>query len=178
VKAEHCLRLEVNRLAAANIFKGRRTGWCWTNSETGKVESNITLIGGAHELTLAFTTASNKAVEQRVPIQRTACQFGGTRPWFSCPCCGRRVATLFLLGGRFACRQCQRLTYASRSEDVIGRSWRKQGKLERKLGPDWAKPKFMHHATKSRILSGIFACEERRDTAIALFLRRWLTEFA
>ena len=52
---------------------------------------------------------------QRIALQRTACNCGGTQPWFICPVRGERVAVLYLRAGRFACRHCQCLAYASRS---------------------------------------------------------------
>lgn len=64
----------------------------------------------------------------------------------------RRAGLVRLPGGRrqvrgqvhavktVGCRKCQRLAYASESEEACGRSWRAQQKVERKLGPDCAKP--------------------------------------
>jgi hypothetical protein len=54
----------------------------------------------------------------RVPIEWTACNFGGKRPWFLCPGlhCGRRSALLYLGRGYFLCRDCQDLSYASQRE--------------------------------------------------------------
>ena len=53
-----------------------------------------------------------------VPIEWTACNFGGARPWFVCPGlrCGRRAALLYLGGRYFLCRRCQNLSYASQRE--------------------------------------------------------------
>ena len=47
-----------------------------------------------------------------VPIEWTACNFGGGRPWFVCPgrSCGWRVALLYLGGRYFLCRRCQDLS--------------------------------------------------------------------
>jgi hypothetical protein len=80
---------------------------------------------------------------------------------------GERVAVLFLRAGRFACRQCQRIAYASQSDDAMGRAWRKQATIEAVLGPNWTQPKGMHHATRERLLAVIWDCEERRDVALA-----------
>ena len=66
-----------------------------------------------------------KPVEQRIPIEWTACHFGGGRPWFRCKAtsngqyCGRRVA-LYLLDSIFACRRCYGLGYASQLEGLGG----------------------------------------------------------
>jgi hypothetical protein len=57
-------------------------------------------------------------VAYRVPIEWTACNFGGGRPWFVCPgrSCIRRAALLYLGGRYFLCRKCQDLSYASQRE--------------------------------------------------------------
>jgi hypothetical protein len=43
-----------------------------------------------------------------VPLEWTACNFGGERPWFICPGagCSRRVAVLHAAGKHFLCRHC------------------------------------------------------------------------
>jgi len=51
--------------------------------------------------------------------------FGGRRWWMVCPDCDRRVAALYLppTGGRFRCRTCHGLTYASTQEHDPRVSW-------------------------------------------------------
>lgn len=68
-------------------------------------------------------------------IVRTACNLGGSRPWFLCPaaCCGRRVAILYA-GGIFACRHCHQLAFASAREDAGDRAARKADRLRERLG--------------------------------------------
>lgn len=46
-----------------------------------------------------------------VDIDRTPCHYGGSRPWFICPGCGRRRRLLHLHDYVFKCRTCHRLTY-------------------------------------------------------------------
>jgi ribosomal protein S27AE len=101
---------------------------------------------------------------QRVPILATGCTNGGKRYWFGCPRCGKRAAILYLHSHRFACRNCQRLAYASQSEDEVGRMWRKQSKVEERLGGSWNRPKGMHRYTHERLLQVVLDCEEKRDT--------------
>ena len=64
---------------------------------------------------------------------------------FRCPRCGDRCVVVYFGGGTFACRKCMRLGYASEAETMIGRLWRKQKKIERRLAGgadewDGAKP--------------------------------------
>ena len=58
-----------------------------------------------------------------VDLTSTPCNFGGHRYWFSCPECGRRVATLHMppWQTRFACRSCHNLTYLSRRDPSVHR---------------------------------------------------------
>lgn len=174
VKAEHCLSLDVRRLAAENLLRASFWVWEWRNAESGTATSTLGMFGGADALRLSYSINGQPA-EQHIAIDRTACGFGGTRPWFRCPSCCRRVAKLFLRRGRFACRHCQRLTYASRCEDALDRGWRKQRKLERRLGENWTRPRYMHLATYERIVAAILACEEQREEALAFSFSRWLS---
>jgi hypothetical protein len=56
-----------------------------------------------------------------------------------------------------------RLAYASEAEDPVGRLWRKQRKLEAKLGKDYQRPKGMRLRTYERIQMKIKAVEEAKD---------------
>lgn len=44
-------------------------------------------------------------------VTRTPCGFGGSRPWFICPQCGKRVAVLFRTKAGVGCRECSGLYY-------------------------------------------------------------------
>lgn len=70
-----------------------------------------------------------------VELERTPCNYGGTRPWFLCPMrrCGRRVAVLYSCGGYFACRQCHRLAYECQRESDLDRAARRLRKLNCRL---------------------------------------------
>ncbi len=60
------------------------------------------------------------SVDDDVLLSKTQCHFGGVRWWMHCPVlrnslpCNRRTAILFMVGGRFGCRDCHDLTYESR----------------------------------------------------------------
>jgi hypothetical protein len=170
IKAEHCLRLDVRKLARSKVLGGGAFAWRWTNSD-GEESGSITISSFPDRLHLSFTQ-NGKPGGHEVGIVRTACNFGGTRPWLLCAPCGVRVAVLYLRGGRFICRHCARVVYASQSEDLIGRAWRRQAKLEARLGEHWKRPKGMHQATRHKLVAAILACEELRDRAISDFARR------
>lgn len=170
VKAEHCKQLDVQRWHRQGVLQAGSFGsWTWSNSATGERVASIGYSVSDGYVNLNYSI-NDKPLNQRIAIERTLCNFGGTRPWFVCPVRGERVAVLFLRAGRFACRHCQRIAYASQSDDAMGRAWRRQAKIEAKLGPNWARPQGMHHATRERLLSVIWDCEARRDVALARFL--------
>jgi hypothetical protein len=80
---------------------------------------------------------------------------------------------LYLRSGAFICRLCGGVAYTSQSEDVIGRTWRRQQRLEARLGPDGTRPKRMHRATHERLLAAVWACEEQREAGLACVLARY-----
>lgn len=171
VKAEHCRSIDVRRFAALGVLKPGTWGWEWRDPETKALQGSIGLHSASTGLRLQYTL-NGEARSQHVPLTRTACQLGGDRPWFLCPRCGRRVAVLYLRASGFACRHCQKVTYASQCADAIGRTWIKQRKLERRLGEHWARPPNMRSATHQRILRAILACETVREEALAGYVAR------
>ena len=51
------------------------------------------------------------------------------------------MAVLYLRAATgFSCRKCAKVAYLSQSEDVIARAWRKQSKIERRLGIHRTRP--------------------------------------
>ena len=171
VKAEHCLQLDARRFQRENMLRFGSWAWQWRNSETGEGTSSSGITGGDHRITLDFK-CGDEPVTQDINITRTACNYGGSRAWFNCPQCWRRVAKLYLRGSRFKCRHCQRIAYASQSEDLIGRGWRQQAKLEARLDKNWRRPKGMHQATRDKLLERIWRLEEIRDDALEAFIAR------
>ena len=171
VKAEHCEQLDVRRLHREGVLRDGVIGsWIWSDSATGERTGSIGYVVGDGFVNLNYSI-NDQPSNQRIALTRTPCNYGGVRPWFVCPVHGERVAVLYLRAGRFACRHCQRIAYASQSDDAIGRDWRKQSKHESKLGRGWARPKGMHHTTRERLVSAIIDCELRRDDAMESYLR-------
>jgi hypothetical protein len=177
VKAEHCRRIDVRRWHRDGLLRpGVWSSWVWSDSKTGEQRASIGFSVSEHHVELQYSI-SDTPQRQLVPLERTPCTFGGARPWFRCPACTRRVAVLFLRSNRFACRHCQRIAYASQSDDACGRAWRRQSKLEARLGDGWVRPKGMHHRTHERLVDGIFECERIREEALIAYAARvmhWL----
>ena len=190
VKAEQCLRLDVRHWQRDGLLAPGRMGeWEWRDATGHKVAGvTFTVTDGAVTLTrggrlpsgvrgnvatlgaAACPPAGNIAT-QVLPITRTACHFGGDRPWFACPQCHRRAAVLYLRDHfGFACRPCAQVAYASQSEDAIARAWRCQGKVEGRLGAHGSKPPGMHRTTHAKLAAKISACEQRRLAALVAWL--------
>jgi hypothetical protein len=135
-------------------------------------------------LLLAYTIApyggAPTRVVERVQLVQTSCTFGGTRSWFRCPGCQRRVAVLACLSGAFRCRHCLRLPYGSQSETPVDRMARKQQKLCTRGGiTDHAllwrspKPRGMHWRTWVRLLEEAWALEMARAQVLDADLERF-----
>lgn len=164
-KAEQCLRVDVRMLQRAGLLAPGAfgsSGW----SRAGKSMGIIGTRAESGVLWLRYATEGRPS-DHRVKLESTVCTYGGCRPWFACPGCGRRAAVLYLCSGAFRCRLCASVAYASQSEGEIGRSWRKQEKAEARLSR-----KGIHRATFDHLVSTIVDCEERREKAVFAFLAR------
>lgn len=175
LKAEQLHRLDVRDLARRGALKSAGAfSWSWHRGS--EPSGNIAIhVESQNALTLRYTfTVRDVArdVIERVSIARTPCPYGGSRPWFHCTRCPRRVAVLYLRQGVFACRHCQRVAYSSQSDDALDRMWRKQAKIEARLGDNWRRPKGMRQCTYQRLIGTLNACEERRENAFAAFAAR------
>jgi hypothetical protein len=106
---------------------------------------------------------------ERVVLEQTPCNFGGTRSWFICPNseCGRRCGKLYLqVGDRWACRTCADARYRSQRQRAQERCLARARKLRERLGGPLAhieplpvKPPNMHWDTYDRRLREIRARE-------------------
>ena len=167
VKAEDCRQLDVREWQRFRCLEPSACG-TWYFDDRVSVDYRV----GAEAVALRHDLAG-RPMEQRVPITRTACHYGGERPWFGCPTCGKRVAVLYLRRrSGFACRKCSTVAYASQREDAITRSWRRQSKIERRLGAHHARPDGMRQTTYTALTRKIVQCEQQRAAALLVALRR------
>jgi hypothetical protein len=169
-KAEELHRLDIREWHRGGyLSEGRAFSWSWTcgGSPAGSIGVRV---HDRKSLTLQYVTGPADARRdgtQTIWLTHTPCPYGGARPWFTCPICTRRAGLLFLRWGRFACRHCQQVAYATQSCDRLDALWRKQAKIERRLGKYWRRPKGMRQATYSRLMETLFACEEAREALFA-----------
>lgn len=167
-KCEYSLPLDVRRLHRKRLLTpGASFGWHW--SQDGERIADIGIITTANAIRLSYSWAprggERRQMAYDVPIERTSCRYGGSRPWFLCPWCERRCALLYGISGDgyFACRLCLRLGYASEAECPIDRCWRQQRKIETKLGTYLRRPKGMKRKTHHRLRQKWVDIEERKD---------------
>lgn len=169
VKAEDCRQIDVREWQRFRCLEPSACGtWYFADRTTVhyRVEGGIVVL--LHDLAL-----TGRPVEQRVPISRTACHYGGERPWFACPTCGKRVAVLYLRRrSGFACRKCSDVAYASQRQDAITRTWSRQRKIERRLGIQHTRPDGMRQTTYTALMRIIVQCEQLRAAALLVALRR------
>ena len=127
--------------------------WSWG----GEPISSVGVATNADSIGLFYSTKDGEQVHLSVGLERTPCTYGGTRPWFLCPRCSRRVAVLFA-GRRFWCRHCHGVAYAVENEDKLSRLLRRANTLRERVQaragtayPVAFKPKGMHQRTFDRI---------------------------
>ncbi|MDR4470663.1 MAG: hypothetical protein MRJ68_20570 [Nitrospira sp.] len=89
-----------------------RFEWVWrTTRDTLAATVAVTLLQDALQLVI-LTEA--EPIRQEVRLTHSLNPRGGTRRWFSCPTCQRRVGVLYYLPSQlFRCRRCHGLAYPS-----------------------------------------------------------------
>ena len=130
--------LDVRKMVRNGCIKPRNLfGWVWRNEDGEQVAS----VGCAVNETIDQLTVNygftrygeHEEVSLPIWLNTTSCNYGGVRRWFSCPCCGRRAAVLYIMGSRLRCNLCGRFSYTTQRIDATSRIWAKQAKLEAKL---------------------------------------------
>lgn len=125
---------------------------------SGRARASIQIHAESWQIELVYSyTREGQPVElvrQAVLLETTPCTLGGSRPWFCCPTCSRRVAIIYGAGRLFGCRLCKGLAYASQFEDGGDRAIRRADWIRNRLGwpagifnPVSGKPAGMHWST-------------------------------
>ena len=161
--AEESLPLDIRRLHRSGVLTpGRAFSGQWTVNDRVRASIQIRVEAWQVELAYSYTPTGGAAetIRQDVTLKTTPCTLGGSRQWFCCPTCSRRVAVLYGRGRLFACRRCKGLAYASQGESYDDRAARRADRIRKRLG--WpagilngpgAKPKGMHWRTYQRLLA-------------------------
>ena len=153
---EEMLRLDVRQLHRRDCLRpGLAFSWNWSWGD--EPAGSISIFTSTDSIRLMYGTKDGEQVDELVALDLTPCHFGGSRPWFLCPRCGRRVGVLFG-GRRFWCRHCHGVAYAVENEDAMSRLLRRSNKLRERIKvragtayPVTFKPKHMHQQTFDRI---------------------------
>ncbi len=161
---EDSLPLDIRKLQRSKcLMPGRSFSWEWSVND--KPVASIRVKVEVGRIVLAYRHRPRgdsewEAVEQPIHLEHTPCAYGGTRPWWLCPSCARRVAVLYGLGKFYACRHCYKLAYTSQGESIDDRASRRANRIRKRLG--WGagilngkggKPKGMRWRTFDRLVT-------------------------
>ena len=120
LKAEHTLKVDMRRWHGLGyLVDGHSFAWQW--SRGGETTGNIGVSVRVGSIRLGYT-AQGQDASQTILTTTTPCRYGGARMWFQCPCCSGRAVVLLMRAGRFACRQCQKVSYSSQSGSAHDRA--------------------------------------------------------
>lgn len=165
------LDLDIRDLARAkNLRKGLAMfETTWTHG-LSKSSVGVTVLGGDCAL-VSFGDRRGEVITERIDIEWMPCNYGGARPWWSCPQCDRRCAIVYARGmWPFMCRLCADLTYETAQSDAFTRAISKTNKRLARLGWEWGKPfppkpKGMHWRTWMRLVAQCSGAARVEDAA-------------
>lgn len=111
---------------------------------------------------------------QTIDFYETPCNFGGSRKWFVCHGCRKKVSKLRLFGMSFVCGKCISLGYKSQRINRAGRLQSRAAKLKM----DWVWICQRRFAALLKIWIGRRGCiglhlDESRKKPIVILLRRY-----
>lgn len=174
IKTSQCRQIDIRELKRSGMLEMLELDE-WLQWHWREFVSPVTATLVDQGITISHIDRDGSEIEYLIPLLRTACHMSGTRPWFGCPVCGRRVAILYsILASKFACRTCFKLAYPSQSESAENRAHRSANNIRRRLGwkvgtanPEGDKPKGMHWTTfdKLRTRYAVSAQAAFMDTA-------------
>lgn len=129
---EESLQLRMKDIASAGLLTGK--GPVIVGKTPGGLDFPAIVAGKGDHLEVTLHTGQGTA-RQTIFLTETPVHFGGTRPWFLCPRCGRRCGVLYCQM-EFACRSCLNLRYTSQYESPRERMLRQLLKIRKVIGAD------------------------------------------
>jgi len=156
-----CLKLDVDEFTDVLDPDTSVSGTCrWGEGDDAPAISWSTIDDVRDEaIRLEYTVRDDgEHHEKQYPIwiERTECNFGGTRPWWTCPDpgCSERVGTLYLPPGEelFCCRHCHDFGYtSSRASGNTDRTLRmRYNRVRKKLDAEPCHPNSLEAWTPDR----------------------------
>jgi hypothetical protein len=125
---EECLSWDINDLLRAGVFKAAAFTPCdcvWRDASRKEIlrvnfrwEDNA----GTSSLRIFERQDAASPRDLTVELALVSCHLGGMKHVFLCPGgghsrpCGRRVQKLYLIDGKWRCRECGNLTYLARRQ--------------------------------------------------------------
>ena len=174
---EEVRRIDIRYLKKQNMLRPNTRGslsWSCGGEPTGNI--NNTMYENTMVLNFKWRHYDDEdwqSVEQTIWFDRTRCNYGGERKWFSCPGCDARVAILYGADIKFYCRHCYQLPYASQGEDYLARLMWKSDKVSARLEADeymefdgYYKPKGMHWKTFYKLIMTENDLEDRTQNSL------------
>jgi hypothetical protein len=186
IVAESTMHLDIRDLRQRGMLALGQRGsidWSWSNGSKASVGFAV----GSDEIALLYMwtdpqSGEVRSVTDRIGVQRRPCRLGGARPFFVCVC-DRAVEVLYFRGGRFRCRLCARVAYASQYERPADRARRRAGKIQRRFGCGSSldegmplRPKGMWRRTYESLIARLVAAEEAE--AVIPIMQRLLARYA
>ena len=154
-KAEHALKLDINKMKKQDCLRpglSITSRWTWNSGDS----SSITILTREKAIELIyrvkFAEEDWQDRHQFIMLAHTKCNYGGTRAWFICPQCFRRIGVLYFQF-LFLCRHCLGLVYSCKSEKQAERMRRKANKIRDRLNTPYGfqnplrRTKWMHKNT-------------------------------
>lgn len=124
------------------------------------IAMRVTVAADRSAMTALYHWEGSEAgfTQSDVTLDWRPCRFGGSRPYFRCPCCGRGALMLAVLRQGLVCGKCGKITWQSRREPAVGRRLRAANTAAKKLGCDsWTqvpeRPKRMRHKTYEQLMA-------------------------
>ena len=118
-KAEDSIALDVNYLSRNGYLDDgnwKRLYW----KRHGKIILEVLIKARQNHFTIDLG-----ATTHTIKLTHTSSNFGGSRRWFLCPSCNKRMGVLYLRFKYLGCRYCQRISYESQSINAENRiAWK------------------------------------------------------
>lgn len=168
LKAEHTLKVDLRRWRKLGyLIDGQSFAWQWSRGD--EVTANIGVSVRADSIRLSYAVQGQDA-SQTIRTTTTPCRYGGARAWFQCPCCSGRAVVLFMRARRFACRQCQKVSYTSQSGSTHDRANTRYHQLHALI--EAGKPKWQRWATFERLEDRFERVSEQVNHSLMTLIQR------
>ncbi|NQW93788.1 MAG: hypothetical protein HQ446_07105 [Polaromonas sp.] len=164
LKAEQTLKVDMRIWRKLGyLVNGQSFAWQWSRGEEVTASIGVSVCNGS--IRLGYTVQGQDA-SQTIRTTTTPCRYGGARTWFECPVCFGRAAVLFMRAGRFACRQCQKISYTSQSGSAYARYHQLHALIEA------GKPKWQRWETFNRLEDRFERVNEQVNRSLMKLIQR------